>query len=173
MAHVTRRSILPRESSPTHMVGSRRQSGLSHGSSRKLPRTWSGAARKRRSAPLVLIPPLSFMHFRFCAHLRFSSPSDIQHRRPLRTTQLEFCGAVLGVGRTKSPWGEGGAFAPRAACHNARDQAPTSSMISSCTRAASAWPRVAFMTAPTRAPAACTFPPRIFSTTSGFAARAS
>ena len=32
---------------------------------------------------------------------------------------------------------------------------------------ASAWPRVAFITAPTIAPAAATLPPRIFSATSG------
>ena len=38
---------------------------------------------------------------------------------------------------------------------------------------ASAWPRVAFITAPTIAPAACTLPPRIFSATSGCAASAS
>ena len=39
--------------------------------------------------------------------------------------------------------------------------------------AASAWPLVAFITAPTTAPAACTLPLRIFSATSGCAARAS
>ena len=38
---------------------------------------------------------------------------------------------------------------------------------------ASAWPLVAFITAPTIAPAAATFPPRIFSATSGCAASAS
>ena len=39
---------------------------------------------------------------------------------------------------------------------------PMRSRMSSRTRAASAWPRVAFMTAPTRAPAAATLPSRIF-----------
>ena len=42
--------------------------------------------------------------------------------------------------------------------------------MSSRTRAASAWPRVAFMTAPTRAPAAATLPSRILAATSGLAA---
>ena len=48
---------------------------------------------------------------------------------------------------------------------------PRRSSSSSRTRAASAWPRVAFMTAPTIAPAAATLPPRIFSATSALAAR--
>ena len=39
--------------------------------------------------------------------------------------------------------------------------------ISSRTRAASAWPPVAFMTAPTRAPTAASLPPRTLSATSG------
>ena len=45
--------------------------------------------------------------------------------------------------------------------------------ISSRTVFASAWPRVAFITAPTSAPAAATLPARIFSATSGWAAIAS
>ena len=45
--------------------------------------------------------------------------------------------------------------------------------MSSRTRAASAWPRVAFMTAPTRTPTAWVLPPRILATTSGLAAIAS
>ena len=56
--------------------------------------------------------------------------------------------------------------APREARED-KPQAPTISMISSRTRAASACPRVAFMTAPTRAPAAWTLPPLIFATMSG------
>ena len=47
------------------------------------------------------------------------------------------------------------------------------SRISSRTRAASAWPFIAFMTAPITAPAACTLPSRIFSSTSGCEASAS
>ena len=45
--------------------------------------------------------------------------------------------------------------------------------MSSRTRAASAWPRVAFMTAPTRTPAAAILPSRILAATSGLAAMAS
>ena len=43
------------------------------------------------------------------------------------------------------------------------------SRISSRTRPASAWPRISFITAPMRAPAAATLPSRIFSATSGLA----
>jgi hypothetical protein len=55
---------------------------------------------------------------------------------------------------TQSPRGDGGRYEQR-------------SRTSSRTRFASACPRVAFITAPTIAPAAATFPPRILSTTSG------
>ena len=46
------------------------------------------------------------------------------------------------------------------------------SRISSRTRPASAWPRISFITAPMRAPAAATLPSRILSATSGLAAMA-
>src|SRR5215813_10192186 len=45
--------------------------------------------------------------------------------------------------------------------------------ISSRTRAASAWPRVAFITAPTRTPAAAVLPERTLAATSGLASIAS
>ena len=54
-----------------------------------------------------------------------------------------------------------------------RQDRPQRSRTSSRTRPASAWPRVAFITAPTTAPAAATLPPRIFSATAGSAASAS
>ena len=55
----------------------------------------------------------------------------------------------------------------------ASGQAWARSSTSSRTRAASAWPFIAFMTAPMTAPAACTLPSRIFASTSGCEASAS
>ncbi len=49
----------------------------------------------------------------------------------------------------------------------ARQDCEARSRMSSRTRAASAWPFIAFMTAPMMAPAAWTLPSRIFSSTSG------
>src|SRR5262245_10278967 len=62
---------------------------------------------------------------------------------------------------------------PQAYQDQLSDSGPRRSRISSRTRAALAWPRVAFMTAPTSAPAAATLPARILSAMSGLAAIAS
>src|SRR6266700_2750867 len=69
--------------------------------------------------------------------------------------------------------GRGGTAASRPAGavrpHHDRPRRP---VISSRTRAASAWPLVAFITAPTRASAAAVFPARTLAATSGYAAMA-
>ena len=99
------------------------------------------------------------------ADRRAASPIGPRARAPPgRSVDREPLAAPSRTARTSRP---AGSVASR------RARRPSRSSRIARTVAASAWPRVAFMTAPTSAPTAATLPPRTFSAMSGLAAIAS